>query len=36
MIELHNGDCVEMLPHWPGVAKLVIADPPFNLGKADW
>lgn len=31
--ELRHGDCLEVLPELKGKVTLVIADPPFNLGK---
>jgi DNA modification methylase len=31
--EIHQGDCLELLPQLPsGCAQLIIADPPYNLG----
>ena len=34
---LHHGDAVAWLASLPaGAARLVIADPPYDLGKADW
>ncbi|MFO0972960.1 MAG: site-specific DNA-methyltransferase [Phycisphaerae bacterium] len=30
---IHRGDCLKLLADWPaGVARLVFADPPFNIG----
>jgi adenine-specific DNA-methyltransferase len=32
---IHQGDCVELLPTLPdGAASLVVASPPYNIGKA--
>ena len=34
-VQLHLGDCLEILPTLDGV-DCVIADPPYGCGKADW
>lgn len=36
-VTLYHGDCLEVLPAIPaGLVSCVIADPPYNIGKADW
>jgi len=36
-VELILGDCLEVMRDMPGKSvNLVIADPPYNIGKADW
>ena len=34
-ITIYHGDCFEIIPMLPAV-DLVFADPPYNIGKADW
>lgn len=34
-VTLFHGDCHELIPSL-GVVDLVVADPPYNIGKADW
>lgn len=35
--ELHNGDCLDVLPNLPdGSVDLVVTSPPYNLGGAPW
>jgi DNA modification methylase len=34
-ITIYHGDCREILPHLPKV-DLVLTDPPYGIGKADW
>ena len=37
MINLHNGDCLEVLKTIPDKSvNLVLTDPPYNIKKADW
>lgn len=37
MINLHNGDCLDVLKTIPdNSVNLVLTDPPYNIGKADW
>ena len=37
IIELHNGDCLELMKDIPdGSVDLVLTDPPYNIGKAKW
>jgi hypothetical protein len=36
-VTLHHGDCREVLPRLlDDAAQLVLADPPYGIGKADW
>lgn len=37
MIDLKNGDCLELLKEIPDESvDLVLTDPPYNIGKAEW
>ena len=37
MIRLIHGDCIEKMKHIPdGSVDMVMADPPYNIGKAKW
>jgi len=37
MIQLYKGDCLEIMKIIPDKSvDLIIADPPYNIGKADW
>lgn len=37
MIELHYGDCLEIMKSMPDKSvDAVITDPPYNIGKAEW
>ena len=37
MIELRNGDCLELMKNIPDKSiDMVLTDPPYNIGKAEW
>ena len=37
MIQLYRGDCLEEIKKIPDKSvDLVLTDPPYNIGKADW
>ena len=37
MIDLRNGDCLELMKSIPDKSvNLVLTDPPYNIGKAEW
>lgn len=37
MMKLYNGDCIEKLKGLPDKSiNLIVTDPPYNIGKADW
>ena len=36
-VQIYHGDCREILPLIPdNIADLVLTDPPYGVGKADW
>ena len=36
-MQLIQGDCLEMMKNIPdGSVDMVLTDPPYNIGKADW
>ena len=37
MIDIHCGDCIEFMKTLPDKSvNLVLTDPPYNIGKAEW
>ena len=36
-VQLHLGDCIKIMKLIPDKSiNLIVADPPYNIGKADW